>query len=146
MGEPAKKLKHGEGLKRIYRDLIEATKANDIKEVNKALLDDPTQIRMVDARMMNALHWAVFRNNVIIAKELLEFRYVDKNSQTYVLDADAIDGFGRKPIEIAVKKGNEDMIQLISKVVFPQMFDPNSEWNSDDPPKKIIEFPKPEPE
>ena len=130
---------YGDGLDKKHLNIIECTKRNDLDGVKLCLEQRPECSNDTDRSGMNALHWAIHHNNIHIVQTLLE---ADPPT-----DYDKKDDFGRSAAEFAVQYAiNPEIIDLISKIKFPEFFDPDSEWNSDNPPQKVVDFPKPDSE
>lgn len=137
---------HGDVLKRTYGNIIEATNYNDLEGVIEALKQDPLSINFTDEVGMNALHWAAYQNNRRIAQFLLDYKAVE-NGKEIGIDVRHQDDYGRNVVEFAILNGNKKMISLVNRYLFPEFYDPNSEWNKKDggADGKIVPFDPPEP-
>ena len=137
--------KYGDALKRVYTNIIEATRYNDLDGVIKALAEDPLSINMTDSVGMNALHWAAFQNNKRIASYLLDYKTV-LDGANIAVDIRHEDDYGRNVVEFAILNGNKEMISLVNRYFFPQFYDPESPWNKKEQGDgNVVPFDPPDP-
>lgn len=139
----------GDGLKREYPDLITAVRLNDYEAAESMLIEDPGAVLQTDKTNMTPLHWAAARNNIEMVSLILGY----DPSGSYRALVNMIDIYGRAPIELAFGNGNQKLTELLSKAQFPDIYDPESDWNkewaedSHDPePEKVVKLKPPEPE
>lgn len=118
----------GGNLNKPDYDIIAATRANKIEDVYAAIGDDDSCVKDSDRNGMTALHWAAALNNYAISEVLLKNKHTPK---------EAVDNFGRQPMQLALEHGHEELNELFFRHVFPEVYEQDDPYNSEG---KIIPF------
>lgn len=111
-------------------DIIYGAETNDRYIIQGALEDDPECINAQDPdTKMTALHWAGANRSLFTAELLF--------AQTAVkVDPWIRDKWDRLAIELAIGTGNQTLIDLIQRKMFPEEYE--YDFDPHDPPEGIV--------
>lgn len=126
----AKKAQTGDVLKKMDHDIVRAAEANDLHEVFAALNEYSPCINFQDPiTKMTALHWAGANRNLALGQTL--FGWTQDKVDPWLRDK-----WDRLPVDLAIKTGNETLINLFHAKMFPE--DYQYDFDPLDPPKGVL--------